>query len=879
MRWTLYFWLFLGLNLSAQVPISPDLHQALQNETDNWLPLRLQLDQALDWERITQAWDQSGVPVADRPRRVNRLLMQQAQQSQQRLLRELQDLPATLVRDIRSYYLINMVLVKASPELVAQLRERSDLVYIDLANETFIPHEYFEGSQKAQSGQGVQGTENGLEAIHAPALWQMGYTGRGQKVFVYDSGVWSTHPAFANRFLGNYLPMHQAWSGAFSRHPSGINSNHGTHVLGTVAGLDPRNSDTIGVAFGSYWMANDLINASTAAGLPGIQHLVEAFQWALNPDGDTTTSSDVPAVINNSWRWRDEPDTVHCGGYIVQLMNAIEAAGIANVFSGGNTGPANTNLNSPQRIKSNPVNVFSVGSVNGNIAFPPPISAFSTRGPTQCPVSGNLEIHPEVVAPGENVRSAWGQDGFNTISGTSMSSPHVSGALLLLKEAFPHLSGAELMNALYQTATDLGTLGEDNTYGNGLINVEAAFNWLATQYTPRDPNAVQWDLAITDWSAAGLPEFGCDSTYLLDAIVTNKGLHGISQLQYRISVNGVLQSGWQTVNTPGLATAGGSDTLAALVAYAVGYGLQEVSLEVRLDSTEYDLVNNRKLWRYHKLPRWGGNSPFWGSGYDFFFDPSQYGVDTAGWYVDNPDGSFGWDTVSLPVSTPLGNLRAMSVALSDYAPALNQRDRLISPVLQFSANHALLSFHLAYRPVGPVPFLHDTFRVWMSTDCGASFSNLLYEAWGDSLNTTPSYGGNFIPGTNDFKAINISLPAITPPFPGGPAGQWVFAFETINRKGNDLFVSNISISGGAGVNEFLLNHTVRPNPSSGKVQIELPDEPSGRWALMDINGRTLEEGSVVQHRGALNLGAYPKGVYVLRLNTAHQSAIVRLIRD
>lgn len=875
MRRLLLLFLLPSAFLMAQVPLSPQLQQALLSDDSDWLPLRLQFDQAIDWERVTHDWDQAEVAVGERPRLVNRLLMQQAREAQERLLHELRTLPHDRVREIRPYYLINMILVEGRPQLVEMLRERTDLIYIDLADETFIPHEYLEASQKTQVTNGIQGTENGLEAINAPALWQQGYTGRGRKVFVYDSGVWSTHPAFADRFLGHYAPMDQAWSGAFSRHPSGINSNHGTHVMGTVGGLDARTNDTIGVAFGSYWMANDLINASTAAGLPGIQHLVEAFQWALNPDGDTATSDDVPDVINNSWRWRDEPDTVHCGGYIVQLMNAIEAAGIANVFSGGNTGPANTNLNSPQRIKSNPVNVFSVGSVNGNIAFPPPISAFSTRGPTQCPVSGNLEIHPEVVAPGENVRSAWGQDGFNTISGTSMSSPHVSGAILLLKEAFPQLSGAALMNALYQTAIDLGSTGEDNTYGNGLIDVEAAFNWLATQYTPRDPNAVQWDVAITDWSAPGFSEFGCDSTYLLDAVVTNLGMLGISQLEYRIAVNGVVQSGWQVVNTPGLTTAGGSDTLFGLAAYAVGYGRQEVSLEVRLDSAEYDRVNNRKLWRYHRLPRWGGNSPYWGSGYDFFFDPSQYGVDTAGWYVDNPDGSFGWDTVSLPVSTPLGNLRAISVALSDYEPALNQRDRLISPVLQLTANHALLSFRLAYRPVGPVPFLHDTFRVWMSTDCGASFSQLLYEAWGDSLNTTPSYGGNFIPGFSDFKAINISLPA-TAPYPGS---EWVFAFETVNRKGNDLFLSDISISGGAGVNEYMLNHTVRPNPSSGKVQIELPDEPSGSWLLMDLHGRKLEEGVIHQHRGELHLSAFPQGVYVLQLQSAQHSAIVRLVRD
>ena len=152
---------------------------------------------------------------------------------------------------------------------------------------------------------------------------------------------------------------------------------------------------------------------------------------------------------------------------------------------------------SPQRIKSNPVNVFSVGSVNGNVAFPQPISGFSTRGPSQCPSNGTLNIHPEVVAPGENVRSAWGMDGYNSISGTSMSSPHVSGAVLLLKEAFPQLTGAQLLTALYTTATDMGVTGEDNVYGNGLIDVHAAFLWLAQQHTPRDPlQLLHHDLSV-----------------------------------------------------------------------------------------------------------------------------------------------------------------------------------------------------------------------------------------------------------------------------------------------------------------------------------------------------------------------------------------------
>ncbi len=62
-----------------------------------------------------------------------------------------------------------------------------------------------------------------------------------------------------------------------------------------------------------------------------------------------------------------------------------------------------------------------------------------------------------------------------------MAAPHVSGAILLLKEAFPDLTGRELKLALYHTCTDLGVPGEDNNYGMGIINVLEAFNYLVEQ--------------------------------------------------------------------------------------------------------------------------------------------------------------------------------------------------------------------------------------------------------------------------------------------------------------------------------------------------------------------------------------------------------------
>ncbi|MEO0470973.1 MAG: PKD domain-containing protein, partial [Bacteroidota bacterium] len=87
--------------------------------------------------------------------------------------------------------------------------------------------------------------------------------------------------------------------------------------------------------------------------------------------------------------------------------------------------------------------------------------------------------------------------GYSVFSGTSMATPHVSGAILLLKEAFPNQTGMQLKTALYETAIDLGVPGEDNDYGNGIIDVKAAFDYLVGQgLTPTTPDKTN-DAAVS----------------------------------------------------------------------------------------------------------------------------------------------------------------------------------------------------------------------------------------------------------------------------------------------------------------------------------------------------------------------------------------------
>jgi len=78
----------------------------------------------------------------------------------------------------------------------------------------------------------------------------------------------------------------------------------------------------------------------------------------------------------------------------------------------------------------------------------------------------------ELAAPGVSILSTWNDGGYNTISGTSMATPHVSGVAALAIEANPLLTNVEIRALLQSTADDLGAAGHDNFYGYGLVDAE-----------------------------------------------------------------------------------------------------------------------------------------------------------------------------------------------------------------------------------------------------------------------------------------------------------------------------------------------------------------------------------------------------------------------
>ncbi|MDZ4185531.1 MAG: S8 family serine peptidase [Desulfuromonadales bacterium] len=384
-------------------------------------------------------------------------------------------------------WLINALAVQVPPHLVATLAAWPGVAAVELDGEVPRPSPVTLAIPAAPS--------DNIAAIGAQSLWAAGFTGSGVVVASFDSGVDITHPDLAApRWRGGAKDWFDPYAGTLT--PTDIDG-HGTAVTSLMVG-GGASGNTLGVAPDAQWISAKIFPDNGNAESSKI-HL--AFQWALDPDGDPATD-DAPDVVNNSWGFETAPNQCITFDSFRGDIQALQAAGIHVVFSGGNGGPVAATSVSPANYPEG----LAVGSVGPNFA----VSSFSSRGPGAC--SGSIyndlavDVYPELVAPGESVRVAYPlspfTSGYGTASGTSFTAPHVSGALALLRSAIPPLADESVQDyrlrlemGLLTTTADLGPPGADNSYGRGLVDLPAAYARLtAQQYLlVFDPTAPEYD--------------------------------------------------------------------------------------------------------------------------------------------------------------------------------------------------------------------------------------------------------------------------------------------------------------------------------------------------------------------------------------------------
>jgi serine protease len=233
--------------------------------------------------------------------------------------------------------------------------------------------------------------------------------GEGVTVYVIDSGIRHAHEEFGGR-----ASFGADWIGTDGEDCNG----HGTHVAGTIAGT------TYGVA-----KKADLVSVRVFACSGGTptSTVIAAVDWV-------TANKTLPAVANMSLG----------GGFFAPMNEAVQnsiAAGVTYVVAAGNS-----NANA---CSSSPASVPEALTVGGTTAADQRIS------PSNAWFGSNFGPCVNIFAPGLYITSAWwsSNSAVETISGTSMSSPHVAGVAALYLQGNPTATPAQVFSAITSTAS------------------------------------------------------------------------------------------------------------------------------------------------------------------------------------------------------------------------------------------------------------------------------------------------------------------------------------------------------------------------------------------------------------------------------------------
>ena len=851
--------LFLFSPAFNQAIISERLQNELKNnKTGKCCPVLIAFHNQLNTDSLIREFDRYRIPADKRAKTVIRQLHKKAANSQEVLLPHLLSLQKKYpdkIMNIQTYWLINMISLQASPEIINKIAENKHIAQIDLdEGEYCIINPVVQEKKNLKS---LNGTEPGLLAINADALWNMGYSGRNTVLYSVDTGVDSFHPAIKDRFLGNYFPLSQCWYGYENAFPYDIaNSRHGTHTTGTVLGLDITNNDTIGVAFNAHWMAADPV-VSDLTQIKSFSVIMLCFQWALNPDGDTSTVYDIPDAVNNSWGRDYNEEYSGCDIVIKYAFNNLEAAGVAIVFSAGNDGPDSATTGVPAYLAANPVNLFSVGAVNGHdTAFP--ITSFSSRGPTICGDTGILAIKPEVVAPGYQVRSCQADNSYGELSGTSMAGPHATGAVLLLKEAFPYLPGSEILRALYYSAKDLGNPGEDNVYGRGMMDVEAAFNYLSAANTPVPPVTKARDAAVSEIIQPDIDLFTCDSVFYPVVSIINHGDSVLDSAIISIMYNDSITQ--DTLWTETL-DSGEKDTIYfGPCEFLPGHN--EFTVHIAPDSgiREWNTFNNWKTTEFHvpdivELP------------YIMDFEEVPLNFSGTYWFTDNPHKNYTWIVDSargIPESK-----QAMNINIWNNQLNAGEIDEIYSPVFIVpDTGSVILNFYRSHQNYFSI--FNDTVKIYVSVDCGNTFPNLVYSKGGDDLASIPGIATErLVPELlSDWKEDTVDLSQFT------GAENIMLKFSVINGGGGDIYIDNIRMKAGKenGITRRQENFPeilVFPNPAENHIQVRCADIKRIRQlTLSNVSGQKLKSINTFRNDSRIiPMDDCKSGIYILKIIT------------
>ncbi|MER6435861.1 S8 family peptidase [Streptomyces sp. NPDC001185] len=274
--------------------------------------------------------------------------------------------------------------------------------------------------------------DKSVPQIGGPEAWAAGFDGTGSRIAVLDSGIDTTHPDLAQQVVAEHN---------FSDSPTvGDLFGHGTHVASIAAGTGAKSGGKYkGVAPGARILNDKVLNDS---GSGSMSQIIAGMEWAVSEKAD---------VANLSLGAYDSEGT----DPMEEAVDTLSAeSGTLFVVAAGNSGEQGSGtINTPGSADA----ALTVGAVDKQDA----LASFSSTGPR----AGDGGIKPDVTAPGVSIGAAAAHDsqmahqgapvaeGYVALSGTSMATPHVSGAAAILAQQHPDWSGDDIKQALVASTT------------------------------------------------------------------------------------------------------------------------------------------------------------------------------------------------------------------------------------------------------------------------------------------------------------------------------------------------------------------------------------------------------------------------------------------
>jgi serine protease AprX len=375
--------------------------------------------------------------------------------------------------EYKAHWIVNaLTILRGDRDLVRTLASRSDVARIepnDWVRSAVLPTEPTVTAPTQDSPAGVGWN---VSRVKAPTAWRHGFTGQRIVVGEIDTGFQWDHPALKPHYRGwdgSSADHNYNWFDEIAGSPVPVDSNgHGTATLGTIVG-DDGGSNRIGVAPGAQWIG---CRAMDADGLGAPDTYIGCLEFMVAPTdlaGNNPGPSKALVAINNSWLCSISLGECPDQSVLLTAVQDVRAAGIVPVVAAGNSGPDCQTVG----IEGPPAQYdesFTVGAVT----FENSLATFSSRGPA---LFQGTRLKPDIVAPGEDVRTSWPPNTYALESGTSMASPHLVGVIALIYSAKPGLvgnvSGTERLierTAFHYHSSECSSNGTfpNNLYGWGL---------------------------------------------------------------------------------------------------------------------------------------------------------------------------------------------------------------------------------------------------------------------------------------------------------------------------------------------------------------------------------------------------------------------------